>query len=316
MIKPHEPVNEIDLLAYADGTLDGDPARRAEVEEYLKQHPEQAERIIAFMHQDDDIHRLYDPILDEPVPDRLRAVLEQPQSGRYAQMLMRTGFAASILLAASGGWYLGRTIPSDDLPQRDSIAASALDGYRNGIALSDTKISSSQAPVATVHASGPEWSNTISSMAGHIMLQIRVPDLSAQGYHLQENREIDTDGGNAVQIGYVNDTGDKLVLLLQPRWNTGVYDLRVDERDGFSVVTWADGPITFGLASGIKAGQAYELATFIRESTQSVEFSDPARLPDLQTPRHASEPEVAQSDPVIGSEISGGVIEAPVFRQN
>ena len=110
MIKPHEPVNEIDLLAYADGTLDGDPARRAEVEEYLKQHPEQAERIIAFMHQDDDIHRLYDPVLDEPVPDRLRAVLEQPQPGRMHRCLCEPGSQPAFCLRPPGvGILAGRS---------------------------------------------------------------------------------------------------------------------------------------------------------------------------------------------------------------
>ena len=312
MIKPHEPVSEIDLLAYADGTLDSDPVRRAEVEEYLKSHPDKAERIIAFMHQDDDIHRLYDPVLDEPVPERLRNVLEQPQPNRYAQVLVRTGFAASILIAASGGWYLGRTVPSGQLQQRDSIAQSALNGYRSGMVDSLP----SQPTVSTVQSVEPEWSNTMSSIAGHIALQMRVPDLSAQGYRLQENREIHTDGGNAMQIGYVDDTGNKLVLLLQPRWNTGIHDLQVDEQDGFSVATWADGPITFGLASGIEPGQAYELASFIRTATRSIEFSDPASMPSIQAPRQVSEPEVAQSEAVPGSEMSGGVIEAPVFRQN
>lgn len=316
MIKPHEPVNEIDLLAYADGTLDGDPARRSEVEEYLKGHPQQADRMIAFMRQDDEIHRLYDPVLDEPVPERLRNVLAGAQSDRYARVLMKGGVAASILFAATGGWYLGRMMPPDQLHQRNMIADSAIDSYRRGAALSGSSDMSSPQPQSPyVESSGSGWSNTMSSMSGHIALQMRVPDLSAQGYHLRENREIHTDNGNAVQMDYVNEMGDELVLLLQPRWSTGVYDVRVDERDGFSIATWADGPITFGLASGVDPNQAYELANFIREATRSIEFSNPAKQPDIEASM-MSEPEVVQSETVTDPALSGDVFETPVFRHN
>ena len=73
----HRPaVRAIDLMAYADGLLDADPERKAEVETYLRQHPEEDARVRDYAAQNDAIRRLYRPVLSAPVPERLRAALD------------------------------------------------------------------------------------------------------------------------------------------------------------------------------------------------------------------------------------------------
>ena len=69
-------VNQDELHAFVDGRID--PARRAAVEAYLADHPEDAERIAAYAAHKEALHGLYDPVLDEPVPRAMRAPRRRP----------------------------------------------------------------------------------------------------------------------------------------------------------------------------------------------------------------------------------------------
>ena len=57
MTDRHHSIREIDLLAYADGLFDTDPGRKAEVEAYLREHPEEAARVRDYADQNDKIRR-------------------------------------------------------------------------------------------------------------------------------------------------------------------------------------------------------------------------------------------------------------------
>src|SRR5688572_15396201 len=93
------PVSEADLHAYVDAVLP--PARAAEVEAYLTQHPEDGARVAAYREQIQALRRDFNAALEEPVPDRLR------NAGR-ARQLTRYTAAAAVLLVVGGviGWHL------------------------------------------------------------------------------------------------------------------------------------------------------------------------------------------------------------------
>src|SRR5436189_6128261 len=60
------------MHAYVDGALSD--SARAEVEAWLASHPEDAERLRAYIEQNDLLRSLYNPVLDEPVPAAQLAV--------------------------------------------------------------------------------------------------------------------------------------------------------------------------------------------------------------------------------------------------
>ena len=66
------PVSEEDLQAYADGALD--EGLRAGVEAYLAEHHDDAARVQAWRELNAALRATYNPVLDESVPERLRAV--------------------------------------------------------------------------------------------------------------------------------------------------------------------------------------------------------------------------------------------------
>ena len=71
-------ISESDLHAYVDNVLP--EARRAEVEEYLASHPDEAERLQAYQAQNLALKDLFNPLLDEPIPEKILALATQPAS--------------------------------------------------------------------------------------------------------------------------------------------------------------------------------------------------------------------------------------------
>ena len=91
-------IGDLQLHAYVDGELDAEA--RAEVEVWLSGHPEDRERIQAYQSQAVALHNLYDPILEEPLPDSLKTLAAKPSSGPPASWMR---IAAAIMLLATGG---------------------------------------------------------------------------------------------------------------------------------------------------------------------------------------------------------------------
>ena len=78
MTNPKVEITENDLHAYVDGTLDG--ARRLAVSLYLAAHPAEAARVEAFRAQKEAVHVLFGSIVEEPLPQRLKRALRDPDT--------------------------------------------------------------------------------------------------------------------------------------------------------------------------------------------------------------------------------------------
>jgi anti-sigma factor RsiW len=112
-----QTITEADLHAYVDGKL---PAgRRAEVDAYLAQRPDEQVRLRAYSAQNLELRALFNPVLDETVPARLAAPKKSPwQWGRLV-----AGFAIA-LISGGAGWLLHGSSASDvQFAQDDVIRA-------------------------------------------------------------------------------------------------------------------------------------------------------------------------------------------------
>jgi anti-sigma factor RsiW len=105
--EPRVAITEIDLHAYADGLLDGDPRRKRAVAAFLCAHPDAAQRVESYAAQNREIQRLYAPVLDEPLPARLRAALHRRTGIAQGPWLRIAASVAVLMAAAAGGWLLG-----------------------------------------------------------------------------------------------------------------------------------------------------------------------------------------------------------------
>mgnify|MGYP000069405132 CR=1 FL=1 len=109
------PMTEDELQAYVDDVLL--PERRAAVEAHLARHPADAERVAAYRAQKQALKALFQPVLDEPLPERLQALSVQPlrtpggggwTGGGLGAPWQR--LVAGLLVAALGGVVIGGLI--------------------------------------------------------------------------------------------------------------------------------------------------------------------------------------------------------------
>lgn len=101
-------IKEEDLHAYIDGQL---PATApADVEAWLRDHPQDAERVVQYQRQNAALHKAYDDLLDQPVPQNLSAAASRKPRlhgmlvMRYAAVL--AWFAVGGIVGGVGGWKL------------------------------------------------------------------------------------------------------------------------------------------------------------------------------------------------------------------
>ena len=65
-------ISEAELHAYVDDVLPA--ARRGDIEQHLAAQPEDAGRLRAYLAQKQGLRELFNGVLDEPLPERLRAL--------------------------------------------------------------------------------------------------------------------------------------------------------------------------------------------------------------------------------------------------
>ena len=110
-------IDEDDFQAFVDGQLP--PERRRAVMAYLAARPEESARMGDYRRLSEEMHLLYDEVLYEPLPARLRVEHYRGRTAWWATPLRWLGLAelslapraaaiAVLLLAgAIGGWTLG-----------------------------------------------------------------------------------------------------------------------------------------------------------------------------------------------------------------
>src|SRR5260221_7343560 len=98
------PPSEQDLHAYIDGYLD--PKDAARVAAYLARHPQAAALVEAYCAQTAGLHALYDKILDEPLPEPMRALLRRRRSGAISPRLTVAAAGPALWTAYSAmAWW-------------------------------------------------------------------------------------------------------------------------------------------------------------------------------------------------------------------
>lgn len=143
------PIKESELQAYVDDALP--EGGRSDVELYLSEHPDEAERIGEYRKQKQALRELFAPLLDEPIPESLRRLAVAPQGAAGADAtppavrpdflsrwsLERLAAALFIaLLGGAGGWLAHDQYQASDAPSRmvslPRQAAGLRSGRRNG----------------------------------------------------------------------------------------------------------------------------------------------------------------------------------------
>ena len=230
-------VSETELHAYVDGSLD--TRRRAAVEAWLAANPEQQLRVDAYRTQDQLLRAAFAPILDEPVPARLRAPVHRsrprPWIGRLAAL------AASLIVGVAVGWVMRGIGPMPHLPLADATlpqrAALAHAIYTPEV-------------LHPVEVGAEQEAHLVRWLSRRLDQPLRTPDLSGLGFRLVGGRLLPGGDKPAGQFMYENGTGRRLTLYVSTDLaGNRETAFRFAHERGASVFYWLDGPLGYALVA-------------------------------------------------------------------
>lgn len=294
MTSSGDDIGERDLLAYADGLLDQDPARKRAVELFLRGRPEEARRMRAYALQNEAIRTRFAGVLAEPVPERLSRLLDAERGRRPLRGAAR--IAASLALIAIGvvlGWAASESASQDE----GVFVSRAVAGYRSG---------------AASHAAAlPPRENHLGWLSQQVAVNIDVPDLSALGlYPVSRSRLPTAEGHSTVRIEYGAPAGRRIVLVIGTRWQNRVPTIHLAREGGLRIAHWQDGPLSYGLVADSDAVPLEPVAEMIAER-QERKIRAIGREPEvirdvrsLGTPQPAALPAV-EGNPAHDGETQG-----------
>jgi len=271
-----EPISELDLLAYAEGQLDHDPSRKAQVEDYLRAAPEAAERARAYSRQTRALREAYGARAMEPVPDRLHAVLRPPLTpGRMRAVGLRAAAMVAVSTAAGiAGWYIGQV--NEPAPQVTGQRLPSV--LQEAVSDQDAGPRSQQPPASAVETGGiMRWQEN------GVGVGLAVPDLSSLGYEVSGRRNAAHAETQSIALTYRGAEGELVRLFIAPVALGEGRVVSVTREGDAPVAHWSQGPLTIAMQAESSGRDIAALARDIRDTIARA--AREPRLPQYPVPR-------------------------------
>jgi len=246
MNQQNTKILEQDLQAFVDGQLDEE--QHAKIADYLNQNPEEAKRVAAYRQQNDLMHGLFDPILDEPIPESLREPLQTKPAATWR-------IAATMSWIALGtvfGWFLHATttVQTSDYAHQQIIspAMSAHVVYTPEVKHPVEVDSSNEAHLV-------KW------LSKRLQHKVNAPKLSGHGYELVGGRLLANDSDPAALFMYQNQSGERITLFIRSQLgqNFGTA-FRYHKQQDFSMFYWIDGSTGYAITGHIDKDSLLNIA--------------------------------------------------------
>ena len=227
-------VSDSELNALVDDELE--PARQAEIEAWLADNLETAQRVARYRAQSAGLHALYDDILNEELPASTAALLDVRRAGVLAWAAMAAAIALFVV-GAAGGWL----VRGDGVPDTGAQIASALTTSPINTSPIDTQVLMQRASMAHVVSRQDELRTPAvggsAAMGDYIAdrmgKQVCVPSLESFGYDMVGGRVLPDTDGLAAQFVFADEQGRKVSLYV-----------RSEQADGVDITyALADGPV-------------------------------------------------------------------------
>lgn len=251
-MSPAGPISDTDLHAYADGVIDA--ARRAEVETWLADHPDDAERVAAWEAQNRALHEEFDPVLAEPLPDALAA-----RSAASPRRSARNGWlraAAAIVLFVAGGatgWGLRSGL---------DLAGAPDDGFVRQAVGAHVVFTAEGRHAVEVRADKEER-HLVGWLSKRLGQPIKPPPLSKVGFRLVGGRLVADAGGPAAQFMYEDGAKRRVTLYVRRGKSEGRTAFRFVNDRGVAAFYWIDAPLSYALIGRLEREELLKLARIV-----------------------------------------------------
>ncbi|MGE3362297.1 MAG: anti-sigma factor [Rhizobiaceae bacterium] len=247
--------SERDIHLALDGELPADD--RQGFDRWLDAHPDMRALEQRFTDNREQLKAGLDPILDEPVPERLsRLVAASDKMPASGNRVLRYAAAAAALLAVGGlaGYFAAPRLNSNT-PALVQMADSAIDAHN---IYSNEKLH-------VVEVGADQRDHLQGWLSKRVGVKLIAPDLKNQGFELIGGRLLPSGKKTAAQFMYQDATGNRVSLYVT-RDETGAdTGYRVLEENGSRAIYWLDG----GYGCAVAGAAPEKLLSAIADATYS-----------------------------------------------
>ena len=236
------PVDERDLMAFADGRIAADSERAAALRAHLAAHPVDAARVAAWQRQNEAIRARYAPALAESVPPHLH-----PQGLRERRARKQLGRRRFAVAASVAGLAMATALSVAVAPGGSDDAD--LDRFASEI----SQLSADALPAA---------GETVAVGAAADASSASLPSLDLAGFALTERRTVRAGGHTATEARYEDQRGQTVRLFVADEADAGRPELHRMQRGGREIVYWREDGRMYALsAESVDSQRLQQIAT-------------------------------------------------------
>lgn len=246
-------VSKAELHAFVDGQLD--TARQREVQEYLSENRDAAERVTAYEVQKQALRALFNPVLDETLPDTL---IPKPRTTKRIHLLWA---AASIVLFIAGGligWQAQHIAQIENVPVSDVARGAAV----------AHKVFTPQRR-HPVEVTADEETHLVRWLSKVLKAPLRAPQLGEMGFSLVGGRLLSAEKGPAAQFMYEDADRRRITLyvITDGNWSNPA-EFQFTQQGPVGVFYWISGRVGYGLTAEIPRPELLKIARTVYDQLQ------------------------------------------------
>ena len=260
-------IGEAELNAYLDAELDAKASRA--VESWLADNPDEAARIDALRQDKDALPSIHAHILQEPVPERLQAVLNQPtevQAIAPAQPArapanehwMRAAASVVLLLVgAAAGWIAHGSAVT---------APTGATGFVQHAVSAHVVFTKERRHAVEAKATEKHLVRWLSRRVGRTL---NPPVLKSAGYDLVGGRLVADQGAPAAQFMYQDRDKNRLTLYVRSARDAKDTSFKIVTERGVSAFYWVEAPYAYALIGKVDRDNLVSLGEIVHTHLQS-----------------------------------------------
>lgn len=230
------PITEDDLHAYVDRLLS--PARAAEIETWLAQHPDKAAEAALWQRQNEALTALFPPVTPELIPDRLkpRLLAARPRGVTLNWPQMAAAAVVILAIGTGAGWALREL---DRPPESDSLIALAVTAH--ALYVKENR--------HAVEVAASDRDHLVSWLSNRIERPVTPPDLAGEGFTLIGGRLLPGDydedkSGPTAQLMYENAANDRVTVYITAALPNEKNAYEFATRENLDAFYWSNDRIT------------------------------------------------------------------------
>jgi anti-sigma factor RsiW len=246
-------INDEDIHAWADRQLPAD--RRAAVDEALAHDPALAAKARDVERQNAWLRVALDPLLDEPLPQRLIDAARMRARRRRSWRWLATAAvsAASLVVGIAGGWY-ARDAQLERAGTPTSFAQQA--AFTHALYASDVN--------RPVEIWAPEEKRLVAWLSKRLDYPLHAPDLNSAGYALVGGRLVAGNERPTALFMYENSAKERLTLQARKQTgDSGETAFRYAVEDGIGVYYWIDDRCAYSLSGKLDRAQLQAIGRLV-----------------------------------------------------